>query len=85
MLPDAQDAPVGPPQGLVHEPVTRLVAGNLVAPESGVAFRLRSVLGTAVPEAAIHKNREPKFGENEIRLAEDFLIPPPAGDFVPPK
>jgi hypothetical protein len=33
-----------------------------------------------VPKAAVHKYREFEFEENEIRLAEDFLVSPPAGD-----
>jgi hypothetical protein len=44
---------------------------------------LRAVLGTAMPETTVHKDGEFDFVENEIRLAEDFLIASPAGDFVP--
>jgi hypothetical protein len=35
-----------------------------------------------VPEAAVHKNREPGLRENEIRFANHWLMPPPAFDAV---
>ncbi len=38
-----------------------------------------------MPETTIYKDREPELRKNKIRLAKDFLMPPPAGDFVPPK
>ena len=85
MFPNPKDTPARFPQCPRHEPVTNLIAGNLFAPESGITLGLCSVLGAAMPETAVHKNGEFVFGENEIRLAEDFLIPPPAGDFVPPE
>lgn len=39
-------------------------------------FRLRA----AVPEAAIHEDRDPFLSKDKVRLAEELLIPPPAGD-----
>jgi hypothetical protein len=85
MLPDAEDAPPCPAQRSCHQNIARLVAGEFIFPERAVAFRLSSVLWTTMPETTVHKKREPDFWENEIRLAEDFSIPPPAGDFVPAK
>ncbi len=43
------------------------------------------MLGAAVPETPVHENREFNFLKNEIRFAEDFLIPTPAGDLVLPE
>ena len=40
------------------------------------------MLGAAVPKTAIRKQREPHSPENEIGLAENFLMPAPAGDVV---
>lgn len=40
---------------------------------------------TAVPETAVHKYGDTCLTENKIRLAKDFLIPPPAGDSVASK
>jgi len=37
----------------------------------------------AMPETTIHKNCEPRLLENEIRLASQLLMPPPAGDAMP--
>ena len=41
------------------------------------------MLRATVPEAAIHKNGQPLFWENEIRLAKNRLMPPPTFDAVP--
>lgn len=38
-----------------------------------------------MPETPVNEHGKFEFRENEIRLAEELLIPPPAGDFVPPK
>ena len=85
MFPNAQDAPLGPPQGVLHQPVAGLVAGEFLFPKRTVAGRLRPVFGAAVPEAAVHKNREFELWKKEIRFAEDFWMSPPADDFVPSK
>jgi len=33
-----------------------------------------------MPETAVHKNGEPCFSKEEIRFAENLLMPPPASD-----
>jgi len=38
-----------------------------------------------MPETAVNKHGQSFSPEYEIRLAKDFLIPLPAGDFVPTK
>jgi hypothetical protein len=65
--------------------VAGFVAREFLSPESTIGCGLRCVLGTAVPETAVHKHRELEFLENEIRFAEHSLIAPPAGDSVPTK
>jgi hypothetical protein len=85
MFPNPQDMPIGRPQGPVHEPVAGDVAGEFLFPESAIAFWLCRMLWATVPETAIHKNREFELWKNKIRFAEDFLMPPPAIDFVPTK
>jgi hypothetical protein len=35
-----------------------------------------------VPEAAIYKNRQPLFAENEIRISKQRQMSPPACDFM---
>jgi hypothetical protein len=82
MFPNPKDAPTGPAQCLVHQPVTGLVAGKFLFPKRTVAGGLRAVLGTTVPETTIHKKREIEFEKNKIRFAEHRLMSPPAGDFV---
>ena len=85
VFPNPQHPPFGRPQGPRHQTVTLPVAGKFIFPERAVAFRFRSMLGTAMPETTIHEEGKSAFGENEIRFAEDFLMPPPADDFVPAK
>ena len=67
MLPNPKNAPLGRPQRPRHQEVARLVAGEFIFPEHAVAFWLRSVLGTTVPETTVHKKCEPDFWKNEIR------------------
>ena len=67
VFPNTEDTPPCPAQGLVHKPVTGLVAGKFLLPKRTVAGGLRAMLGTIMPEAAIHKNREPRLPENKIR------------------
>jgi hypothetical protein len=85
MLPNSQCAPALRAQGSRYKPVARNIAREFVFPERGIVFWFCSMLWTAVPETTVHKQCEPHLPENEIGLAKDFLIPPPAGDFVPAK
>ena len=85
VFPNTENMPASQPQGAVHQPVAGDVPGEFLFPKRTVAGGLRAVLGTAVPETTVHKDGEFEFVENEIRFAEDFLIPSPAGDFVPAK
>ncbi len=38
-----------------------------------------------MPETAVNEDCQLEFWKDEIRLAENFLIAPPAGDFIPAK
>jgi len=67
---------------LIHQPVTRLVSCQLVFPKGAIVFWFGCVPRAAMPETAIHKDGELEFWKNKVRLAEDFLMPPPADDFV---
>lgn len=72
MFPDAQHAPIGPPQGAVHPPVAGDVPGEFLFPESAVALRLRAVFWTTMPETTVHEEREPRLLKNEIRPDREF-------------
>jgi hypothetical protein len=85
VLPNPQHAPPCPAQHSRYENVARPVAGEFLFPERAIAFWLCSVFGTAMPETAVNEHRELEFWKNEIRFAEDLLIPPPTGDFVSPE
>ena len=67
MFPDSHHPPIGPTQGLVHQPVAGDVAGKFVFPESPVALRLRAMHGTAMPETAVHEYCRARFEEDKIR------------------
>ena len=76
------DAPAELAQFTIHSPVAGLVRGEFLFPERTVASGNFAMLGTAMPETAVHKKRQPVSPKKKIRFAENFLIPPPAGDVV---
>src|ERR1019366_3534867 len=66
VFPNPQDPPVGPPQGARHQKITRSVAGKFIFPKGAVGFRLGRVLGAAMPETAVHEDRQLELGKNKI-------------------
>lgn len=54
-------------------------------PERAIVFRLGFMFGATMPETAVNEKCEPHLSEYEVRFAEDFLIPPPAGDAIAPQ
>ena len=82
MFPNSDDAPTELSEFAVHPAVAGLVRGELFFPEYTVADGDFAMLGTAMPKTSVHKEGEPHSPENEIGLAENFLIPAPAGDVV---
>ena len=82
VLPNANDAPTKLAQFAVHAAVAGLIRDKLLFPERTVASGNFAMLGAAVPETAVHKNRQPVSPKKKIRFAENLLIPPPAGDAV---
>ncbi len=85
MFPNPQHPPAVAPQCPRDQRIAFFISGKFSQPEGAVSLWLRAVLGAAVPETAVHEHRQFEFWENEVRFPEDFLIPPPAGDFVPAK
>jgi hypothetical protein len=67
MFPDPQHPPAGRPQSPRHQKIPRPVAGKFILPKRAVAFRLRCMPRTAVPETAVHKQSQPRPPENKIR------------------
>jgi hypothetical protein len=82
VFPNPHDTPVEPAQFTGHLAITLPVAGDFGIPKYPVRFRAAITAGTTVPEAAIHKQRQPVPPKKKIGLAEDFLMPAPAGDVV---
>jgi hypothetical protein len=80
VLPNPQYSPVGSPQGAIYHSVAGDVPGEFVFPKCTIAFGRTITPRAAVPETAVHKYHKFEFWKNEVRLAEDLLIPPPAGD-----
>ena len=85
MFPQTQHAPVSAAQRPCHQNIARFVTGEFIFPKRAVACWFCSMLGTAMPETTIYEDCQLEFWKDEIRFAEDFLIPPPAGDFIPPE
>jgi hypothetical protein len=67
MLPHTQHTPACSSQRADHQAITRHVPRQLSLPERAVVRRLIAMFRTAMPEAAIHEEREFKFGKNKIR------------------
>lgn len=84
-FPDAQHPPALPAQGLIDQQVPRPVGRQLGLPEQAIVFGFGGMAGTAMPETAIHKHRQPRPAKDKIRFAKDFLTPPPARHPVPPQ
>lgn len=73
MFPDAEDAPAFGFEGAVDEAVAGFVGGEFAEPEFGVVGGQVGVFGAAVPEAAVDKNGEFVFREDEVAVAR---LPP---------
>ncbi len=69
MLPEAQNSPSFGFQMLSCFAVARHVLVELGTPPIGVRFGLRRVLRAAVPEAAVHEDRDLCLGEDDIDRA----------------
>jgi hypothetical protein len=80
MFPYPQHPPTCFPKGSANQQVTGLVCRKFLLPEFRIALGCRCVLRAAMPEAAVHKHCYTKAGKNEVRLSEDWLMPPPAGE-----
>ena len=62
--------------------VALAVAGDFGVPEGAVGFRAAVVFRATVPVAAVDEKCEALRRENEIGLAGEFAVAPPAGDAV---
>lgn len=82
VFPNAKHAPVFPAKRAAYDFVTHCISGQLLHPEGTVAGWNVGMLWTAMPEAAIHKHRNPEFGKYEVGFTEDGLMAAPAGDVV---
>jgi len=73
----------GPPvasQGTAYVAVTLLVRLQLFSPEGAVSSGMLAMLRTPVPETPINKNGRARCAKDKIRLAQDRLVPAPAGN-----
>lgn len=85
MFPDPQHPPARATQRPRHQSIASPICRQLPLPERPIVLRLRRVLGTAMPETAVHEHCELEFGKDEIRLSKERLIAPPTGDVVQSK
>lgn len=66
VFPDSNDGPPGLTKSAVRIPVSPAILEDLLAPELGVGLRPGSVLGTTVPETAIHEDCDPKTRKYDV-------------------
>jgi len=66
MLPDSDDPPAGLFEASVRVAVAPHVAFDLLTPPRRVALGPRCVVGTPVPEAAVHENDDARPGEDDV-------------------
>jgi hypothetical protein len=85
VLPQSHDVPSFLPKDSVDElgpPFVRLYFG---VPERAVRFRGTVAAWTSVPKAAVNEEGQAPFGKHEVRLANKWVVPPPASYAVGPK
>ena len=82
MLPDSDDPPAVLPKRAIDLAIPAPVRRELLPPERAIAGRHGEVLRTGVPETPVHEHNKPRLPKNEVRFAENSLIPSPAGDAV---
>ena len=80
MSPDAENSPALAAKQPGCATVTGSVTGDFVLPVFAVSPGHAAVPSAAMPEAAVHEDGEAGAAENEIRMAGNGLVPPPAGD-----
>ena len=80
VFPQSQHNPPAVSQNAIHFSVSAFVALQFDQPIMPIAAWLASVLGAAMPEAAVHEQGEALLGKNEVRLAWQRAVPAPAFD-----
>jgi len=85
MFPDAENSPASAAKQPGCAPVTGSIMGNFVLPILAVSPGHAAVPTTAMPEAAINEECDTSGGENEVGVARQWLVPPPAGDVGGPQ
>lgn len=80
MLPNAEDAPLQSTQLSIHHQISFSVALNFGGPKFPVSFGLHVAFRASVPKTPIHKDCHSLFEKNEVRLSENWVMPPPASD-----
>lgn len=66
MLPDSHDEPSPSPQYTVRVGVSTAVRLKFVKPPRGIRLGKGAMLGTAMPEAAVNENCNPRGDEDEV-------------------
>jgi hypothetical protein len=83
MLPKTQDAPALRAQGSHDLRISRSVAPHLLVPECGSRFRSSAMNGTAMPEAAINKDRNAGGYKHDIGPADALALNPVPKTYCP--
>jgi hypothetical protein len=80
MLPEAQNPPAHPVQPGIGVPIPLLVLPQFLQPIAPIAQWPVPVLRTTVPETPVDKDGKTRFAKNEVWLARQICVAPPAFD-----
>ena len=85
VLPNPQHTPALGAQDAADLSIPCPIAVQFPLPKHAIMAWLGAVLWAAVPETAVHENRQPLGAKGEIRFAKQVPMTPPAGDAMPPE
>ena len=80
MFPNSEHTPAAPAEFASYQAIPCAVARELGVPKGSVGLGPGVAAWAAVTEAAVHEQCDSRLPEHEVRLAENGLVPTPAGD-----
>jgi hypothetical protein len=85
MFPNPDHTPALAFEQLADDTVSRHILANLWPPKTRPGFWHPAVAGTAMPKAAVNKNRKFAPPKNKIRFSRQARMAAPASDVVGPE
>lgn len=85
MFPKSHHPPTFPFKLFADFAISEAVFADLLSPVTLVGGRLSAMKRAAMPKTTVYKDSNLAVPENEIRLADNSISPPPAFDVIPPQ